>query len=203
MRFGGLDVEYLLSGEILHLTGITAALSESCRDLIDRLISAANERGVIVSFDLNVRRLLLKGRDPQEVLGPLAARADLLFLSEDEAKLLFGDCDPGYIQRSRQDIRAATVVVHRADGAFAVEEAGVSEMAAYSVEVVDTVGAGDAFVAGFLSGRLRGWSTSECLDMANACGACAVTVPGDLKGLPTEEEALTLRRGLGSQDAGR
>ena len=93
-------------------------------------------------------------------------------------------------------------MVHRADGAFAVED-GVSEMAGYSVEVADTVGAGDAFVAGFLSGRLRGWSTEECLDMANACGACAVTVPGDLKGLPTEEEALALRRGLGSGDASR
>lgn len=203
MRFDGLDVEYLLSGEILHLTGITAALSESCHDLIDRLISAANERGVTVSFDLNVRRRLLEGRDPREVLGPLAARSDLLFLSEDEAEILFGGSDPGRIREAWQDIRAATVVIHQAEGAFAVEEAGVFEMAAYPVDVVDTVGAGDAFVAGFLSGRLRGWGTGECLDMANACGACAVTVPGDLKGLPTEEEALALRRGLGAQDAGR
>jgi 2-dehydro-3-deoxygluconokinase len=102
-----------------------------------------------------------------------------------------------------RNIRAGTVVVHRVEGAFAVEEGGVSEMAAYPVDVVDTVGAGDAFVAGFLSGRLRGWSIGECLDMANACGACAVTLPGDLKGLPTEEEVLALRRGLGPHDAGR
>ncbi len=203
MRFDDVDVEYLLSGEILHLTGITAALSESCHGLIDRLISAANDRGTTVSFDLNVRRRLLEGRDPREVLGPLAARADLLFLSEDEAELLFGGSDLGRIREARQDVRAATVVVHRADRAFAVEEAGVSEMAGYPVDVVDTVGAGDAFVAGFLSGRLRRWSTEDCLDMANSCGACAVTVPGDLKGLPTEAEALALRRGLGSQDAGR
>src|SRR5829696_3640488 len=165
MRFDQLDLEYLLCGEILHLTGITAALSESCHDLIERLLSVANERGVTVSFDVNVRRLL------------------------------FGGSDPGSLQEARQDIRAETVVVHRAEGAFAVEGGGVSEMAAYPVDAVDTVGAGDAFVAGFLSGRLRRWSTEECLDMANACGACAVTVPGDLKGLPTAEEALALRRG--------
>ena len=195
MRFDELDLEYLLSGEILHLTGITAALSESCHDLIERLLSAANERGVRVSFDVNVRRLLFEGRDPRKVLGPLAARADLLFLSDDEADLLFGGSDPDSLKEARRDIRAETVVVHHAKGAFAVEESGVSEKAAYPVEVVDTVGAGDAFVAGFLSGRLRGWSTEECLDMANACGACAVTVPGDLKGLPTAEEALALRRG--------
>jgi 2-dehydro-3-deoxygluconokinase len=195
MRFDELDLEYLLSGEILHLTGITAALSESCHDLIERLLSVANERGVTVSFDVNVRRLLFEGRDPRKILGPLAARADLLFLSDDEADLLFGKNDPGSLQGARRDIRAETVVVHRAEGAFAVEGSGVSEMAAYPVDAVDTVGAGDAFVAGFLSGRLRGWSTEECLDMANACGACAVTVPGDLKGLPTAEEALALRRG--------
>jgi 2-dehydro-3-deoxygluconokinase len=203
MQIDRLDVHYLLSGQILHLTGITAALSESCHELIDRLIFAANDRGVTVSFDVNVRRGLLNARDPREVLGPLAARADLVFLSEDEAKLLFGGSDSGYVREALQDIRAATVVVHRAEGAFAVEETGVSEMAAYPVDVVDTVGAGDAFVAGFLSGRLRGWNTEECLDMANACGACAVTVPGDLKGLPTAEEALALRRGLGAQDAER
>lgn len=195
MRFDELDLEYLLSGEILHLTGITAALSESCYDLIERLLSAANERGVRVSFDVNVRRLLFEGRDPRKVLGPLAARADLLFLSDDEADLLFGGSDPDSLKEARRDIRAETVVVHHAKGAFAVEESGVSAKAAYPVKVVDTVGAGDAFVAGFLSGRLRGWSTEECLDMANACGACAVTVPGDLKGLPTAEEALALRRG--------
>jgi 2-dehydro-3-deoxygluconokinase len=195
MRFDELDLEYLLSGEILHLTGITAALSESCHDLIERLLSAANERGVTVSFDVNVRRLLFEGRDPRKVLGPLATRADLLFLSDDEADLLFGGSDPDSLTEARRDIRAETVVVHHAKGAFAVEESVVSEKAAYPVDVVDTVGAGDAFVAGFLSGRLRGWSTEECLDMANACGACAVTVPGDLKGLPTAQEALALRRG--------
>jgi 2-dehydro-3-deoxygluconokinase len=60
------------------------------------------------------------------------------------------------------------------------------------VEVVDTVGAGDAFVGGFLSGRLRGWDTGKSLELANACGACAVTVPGDAESMPFEDEALVL-----------
>ena len=196
MRFEEVDLEYMLSGKILHLTGITPALSESCRETVELLVSAANERGVTVSFDVNIRHLLLKGRDPQELLGPLAARADLLFLSDEEAVLLFGGSDQSSIRAARKgDIRAETVVVHGAEGAFAVEDGGVSERASYPVEVVDTVGAGDAFVAGFLSGRLKGWSTGECLEMGNACGACAVTVPGDSTGLPTAEEALALVRG--------
>ncbi|MGH3086641.1 MAG: sugar kinase [Rubrobacteraceae bacterium] len=195
MSFDDLDLDHLLSGGILHLTGITPALSESCRDLVERLLSAANEHGTFVSFDANIRWTLLEGRDPHKLLEPLAARADILFLSDDEAEFLFGGSEPGSIREAFGSLRAGTVVVHRADGAFAVEDGKVYEKAAYPVEVVDTVGAGDAFVAGYLSGRLRGWSPEECLELANACGACAVSAPGDLIGLPTEEEALALMSG--------
>ena len=195
MRFEKLDLDYLLSGAFVHLTGITAALSESCNDLVERLAYAANERGVTVSLDANVRWRLFEGRDPRETLKPLVERADLLFLSEEEAELLFGGTSGESIQRARRKMRAKTVVVHRADGAFAAEDDGITERSGYRVEVVDTVGAGDAFVVGFLSGRLRGWATGECLQLANACGACAVTVQGDVKGLPTAEEALALLRG--------
>ena len=195
MRFGILDLDYLLSGAFLHLTGITAALSESCRDLTERLILSANERDVSISFDANVRWRLFDDRDPRETLKPLVDHADLLFLSEEEAELLLGGSDGESILRARRDMRAKTVVVHRADGAFAIEDERLTERMGYSVKVVDTVGAGDAFVAGFLSGRLRGWKTEECLDMANACGACAVSVPGDLKGLPTADDAFALLRG--------
>ena len=195
MRFEDLDLDYLLSGSFLHLTGITAALSESCHDLVERLILSANERNVPVSFDANVRWRLFDDREPRETLKPLVDRVDLLFLSEEEAELLLGGSDGESVQQAQREMRAKTVVVHRADGAFAVEDGGLTEKAAYSIEVVDTVGAGDAFVAGFLSGRLRGWNTEECLGMANACGACVVTVPGDVKGLPTSDEALALLRG--------
>jgi 2-dehydro-3-deoxygluconokinase len=199
-RFEDLDVDRLLSTEVLHITGITAALSESCREMTERLVSAAAERGVFVSFDANVRYRLFEGRDPHEVLVPLAGGADLLFLSDDEAELMVGGGDPDDVRRAMEGMRAGTVVVHGARGAFAVERkgSGVYEREGYAVDVVDTVGAGDAFVAGYLSGWLRGWETGECLRLANACGACAVTVPGDVESMPDEEEALDLlhdRRG--------
>jgi 2-dehydro-3-deoxygluconokinase len=123
MRFDELDLEYLLSGDILHLTGVTAALSQSCRDLVECLLSAANDRGVKISFDLNVRWTLFDGRDPRKVLEPLAARADLLFLSDDEAELLFGGSDPDSVHWASRSLRAETVVIHRTEGAFAVEGA--------------------------------------------------------------------------------
>ena len=191
-RFEDVDVEHLLAGRILHLTGITPALSETCRELVERLFDAALERGVLVSFDANVRWRLFEGRDPREVICPLLARAGVLFLSEDEAELLLGGSDPSTVERALESARAQTVVVHGAGGAFALDGSSVAREASYPVEPVDTVGAGDAFVAGFLSGRLRGWDAAECLRLANACGACAVTVPGDVEGMPSEEEALAL-----------
>lgn len=196
MRFEDLDVDYLLSGEILHLTGITSALSESCRDLTERLVREANERDVLVSFDANIRFGLLKGREPQEVLGLLIDRADVLFLSDDEAELLMGGGAPQSVRRAKKGLKARAVVVHGAEGAFALDGGdGFAEKKAYTAQAVDTVGAGDAFAAGFLSGWLQGWSTGECLQLANACGACAVSVPGDAESMPAKEDALALVEG--------
>jgi 2-dehydro-3-deoxygluconokinase len=191
-RFEDLDVDYLLSAEILHLTGITPALSEGCRDLIERLMDLAIVRGVPISFDSNIRWRLFNGRGPRETLAPLLARADLLFLSHEEAELFLDGSDPESTRKFRENVRAEVVVVHSPSGSFAVDRHGVTEKAAYPVEVIDTVGAGDAFVAGFLSGRLRGWDLGKSLELANACGACAVSVPGDAASMPTEDDALSL-----------
>lgn len=192
MRFEELDLDYLLSGDVLHLTGITPTLSDSCQDLVERLLAEANERGKLVSFDANVRWRLFGGRDPREIYEPLVERADLLFLSDDEAELLLGGSTPEALQRAQKDLRAQTVIVHEAGGALAVDRDSLVEKEGYPVEVIDTVGAGDAFVAGFLSGRLRGWATKDCLGLANACGACAVSVPGDAESMPIQGEALSL-----------
>lgn len=195
LRFEQLDLDRLFSAGLLHLTGITPALSEVCRDLTERLMDEANARGVPVSFDANVRFRLFDGRDPREVILPLAGRADLLFLSDEEAELLLGGSDKASVLGAAERLPAGTIVVHRAEGSFAATAGDVVERPAFRVEEADAVGAGDAFVAGFLSGRLRGWDVGECLELANACGACAVTVPGDAESMPFEPEILALVRG--------
>jgi len=192
LRYEDLDVDALLAGRVLHLSGITPALSDACRDLTERLVAAAVARGTLLSFDANVRWRLFAGRDPRAVLAPLVAQADLVFASEEEAELLLGGSDPAAVGAALPGMRASAIVVHGAGGAWAVEAGGVLRAPAHPVEVVDPVGAGDAFVAGFLSGRLRGWDTERCLRLGNACGACAVTVPGDVESMPAEADALSL-----------
>jgi 2-dehydro-3-deoxygluconokinase len=113
-------------------------------------------------------------------------------LSEHEADLLLGGAGDDHLRRGRAELGCELVVVHGAWGAAAVSESGIVRAAGLSVPVVDSVGAGDAFVAGLLSGLLRGWPLEDCLALANACGACAVTVRGDASSMPYEIDALTL-----------
>jgi 2-dehydro-3-deoxygluconokinase len=192
LRYEDLDVDALLRAPLLHLTGITPALSDAGAELTERLSAAAGERGVTLSFDANVRRRLLGERDPRALLGGLLERADLVFCSDEEAELLLGTGDADELRAMQ---REQTVVVHSAEAAFVVEPSGVTHARGHDVTVVDTVGAGDAFVAGFLSGRLRGWDSARCLALGTACGACAVTVPGDAESMPAEAEALSLLSG--------
>ena len=204
MRFDELDVEYLLSGEILHLTGITAALSESCHDLIDRLISVANERGVTVSFDVNVRRMLLEGAGPAGGTG--SSRRPR------RPPVSLGRRGRAPVRRQRSGTRPREAAGSagrdggrprrgrglRGGGSWRLREGRPTPWKWWTQSERATPSS-----PAFLSGRLRGWSTEECLDMANACGACAVTVPGDLKGLPNGRGGTRAAARPGSQDAGR
>lgn len=201
---GDVDLDWLLSGEIVHLTGITAVLSEECHELVHRIAEEANRRGVDLCFDANVRRRLLEGRDPVQTLTPLMRMADLVFLSDDEAELLLDARGPEEVALAARDLRAHTVVVHGAERAFAVgtpsgglgvdsesKEPEISEARTIPVTVVDPVGAGDAFVGGFLAGRLRGLDNRRCLELANACGGCAASLPGDAESMPYAEDVAT------------
>jgi 2-dehydro-3-deoxygluconokinase len=197
LRYADLDVDHLLRAPLLHLTGITPSLSDAGADLTERLSAEAAQRSVTLSFDANVRWRLLGDRDPRALLGGLLERADIVFCSDEEAELLLGSSDAAELAGLE---REQTVVVHSDHGAFAVEPSGVTQAPGHDVRAVDTVGAGDAFVAGFLSGRLRGWDAAACLALGNACGACAVTVPGDAESMPAEPEALSLLSGERAQE---
>ena len=189
-RYDDLDIDYLLSGRMLHLSGVTAQLSDECAVLVQRVMEAAVDRGVAISFDVNIRWGLVESRNPRDLLLPLARLADTLFLSSEEAETLFGSADPDVITTADPSFRASTVVVHDAAGAFAIHDAGLDRVPARTIQVRDVVGAGDAFAAGYLSGQLRGWPPAQSLRLAELCAACVVAVPGDQNGLPTERDAL-------------
>ncbi|MEZ4700772.1 MAG: sugar kinase [Rhodothermales bacterium] len=180
-----LDADYLRSARYLHLTGITPALSASCRETTKAAIQIANEAGVPISFDPNLRLKLWSAGEAREAFLEILPHVQLVLTSLDEAALITGLSDPERAAARLLDTGPSTVVIKRGEeGATAADAEGILFAPAMKVSVVETVGAGDAFNAGFLSGRLRGWSLAESLRLGNIMGALATTAPGDIEGLP-------------------
>ena len=181
------------AADVLHLTGITAALGASPLAAVQRAMEVARAAGTLVSFDVNHRATLWRDETAAPVLAPLAAAADLVFAGPEEAALLLGrtpgppSFDEGeLLARELAKRGPATVVVKLGDlGALALSGDEAHRAPALPIEVVDPVGAGDAFVAGYLSEVVAGGSVPDALRTANACGAAVCQAPGDWQGLPT------------------
>lgn len=171
--------------DLLHVTGISALISASARDCVAEAILRAKNAGVRVSFDVNYRSALASPAADDE-LRALAARADIVFGGDDELQFLRPGHSAEAAARHLIDEGCGEVVLKRgADGATAYVDGDVVHSPGFVVDVVDTVGAGDAFVAGYLSGLLAGLDPPSRLARANACGAMLCMTPGDWESSPT------------------
>jgi 2-dehydro-3-deoxygluconokinase len=179
---------------IVHLTGITPALSSTARDTVTAAIERAGHAGIPISFDVNYRRKLWSPQAAAPVLRALAASAGLIFAGVEEAELILGRTGTSEdLARALADLGPAQAVIKDgARGATAMIDGRAYRVPALAVPVIDPVGAGDAFVAGYLTEQLDGGGPADRLRTAVAAGAYAVGVPGDCEGLPTREELLAL-----------
>ena len=189
----------------LHLTGITPALSPSARGAVDRALDLARSFSSRVSLDLNLRRKLWPEQEAAAVLAKLAAKVDVVLGSVDEVALVTGSSQSSKPSQLAERLLAlgpsVAVLKMGAGGALGLArgDAAVHESAIVAT-VIDPIGAGDAFVAGFIARTLEGGSLSEALRVGNACGAAAVSVIGDQAGLPDRRE-LELLLGRAGEDA--
>jgi 2-dehydro-3-deoxygluconokinase len=189
LRPEDLDAELIRSARVLHLTGITPALSDSARATLERAIDLASGADVLISFDVNYRSALWTEAAAAPVLRELAARCQILSATEDEAALLVGRAPPHELLRRLAKLGPAKVLLKRgAKGAIALLDETEHEAGPLAVAEVDPVGAGDAFVAAYLTALLDGQAADAALHRAGVAGAFAVTVDGDWEGLPTARE---------------
>ena len=171
---------------LLHVTGITPLLSESARASVRSAVDRARAAGVAVSFDVNYRSALASPEAAGPVFREIAEHAEVVFGGVEELGLLFPQTDAETTARRLLEAGCTEVVLKRgAEGATVFTTKGAVESPGFVVDVVDTVGAGDAFVAGYLSATLDGLDVPERLRRANACGALACTSPGDWESAPT------------------
>jgi 2-dehydro-3-deoxygluconokinase len=181
--------ELIAQARVLHVTGITAALSASAREAVNAAVDIANAHNVSVSLDVNDRRALWSETDARTAMRELAPRCQFLFASEHEAALIVGARPPDDAARALAALGPVHAVVKRGNlGYVACIDGVMHSDVAFNVPVVDPVGAGDAFVAGYLASWLDGADAAAALRTANLTGAFAVAVPGDWEGLPTRAE---------------
>ncbi|MEU9110237.1 sugar kinase [Streptomyces sp. NPDC048483] len=184
MAVATMDLAAVRSGRVLHLSGITAALSGDCLGLLRELTAPGGGRP-LVSFDVNHRPGLWRDAADARVLLDLARGADLVFVGEDEAADAWGLTGGPDAVRAALPEPGMLVVKRGAAGAVAYDRHGGRHTEpAPRVDVVAAVGAGDAFAAGFLSATLRGLPVRSRIRYGHLWAAAVLTVPGDLTAPP-------------------
>ncbi|WP_167048018.1 sugar kinase [Salinibacterium sp. ZJ454] len=188
--------ELVTSASLLHVTGISLALSPTMSDTVFGAVELARSAGVPVSFDLNFRGKLWSREAAAESYARMLPLADLVFAGDDEAAILVRDGEPLELAHRLIGAGAGQAIVKLGSrGAVAVVDGHEYQRTAVPITPVDTVGAGDAFVAGYLAEYLLGKPVSERLDTAVTAGALACLVAGDWEGLPTRADLASLGTG--------
>lgn len=175
----------------VHVTGITPALSETARKAVFALAKIAREQNLQFSFDPNLRLQLWPDHQLMaQCINSLAFQSDLFLPGVNEAKLLMGEVEPEKIATYYLDGGAKAVVVKLgAKGAYYATRETQGYVPGFHVEhIVDTVGAGDGFAAGVLTGLEEGLSLEKAVRRGCAIGAIQLMSKGDNDGLPSRKE---------------
>ena len=188
-----LDAEYIQKAKILHITGITPAISQSARETVFEAIRIAKASGVIISFDPNIRLKLWSIKEAKETLLKLCSLADILFPGKDEGELLLDKTYSDAIIEGFHELGPKIIALKLGKEGCIVSDGTIKTwIKGYTVDQIeDTVGAGDGFAAGFLSSYLKGNDIVTCGDYTNGVGAMATLVRGDSEGFPTLEQLLS------------
>lgn len=184
-----LDADYIAGAQILHVTGITAAISVSGLATVEAAIHIAKQAGVKVSFDPNLRLKLWSAEEARPVLLRLAEQADYFLPGLDEMKLLYNEEDDQKVLERLSAMNAVCIVKGGPDLTYVLVNGTLTEVPYFKADhVLDTVGAGDGFCAGFLSGLLKGYSPQEATRLGNLTGSMVIQAVGDWEALPTWEQ---------------
>ena len=183
----------------VHATGIPPALSASARELAHHTLKEARAKGASISFDPNLRPSLWASEaDMRETLNALAMLSDWVLPGLSEGQLLTGQKTPYDVAGYYLDQGASAVIIKLGPegsyyrGNLGGQEESFTADGCHVADVVDTVGAGDGFAVGVISGLLDGCSARQAAQRGNLIGAQAIQVVGDMEGLPNRQQLQAL-----------
>lgn len=193
LRVEDFNEDYFLGAKHLHMTGIPLAISNETRSFAKHALSFMKKNGRTVSFDPNLRPTLWAAQDEMiKEINEAAFQADYVFPGISEGEILTGYQKPYDIASFYLEKGSELVVIKLGgEGAYFKTANEEGTIPGFQVEkIIDTVGAGDGFAVGVISGLLEGLPIDEAVVRGNAIGALAVQSPGDNDGYPTKQELL-------------
>jgi len=206
---GEVDWPKVFSGsKHFHMSGITPALSASATQATAEALKAAKKAGCTVSYDLNYRKKLWTPAEAKKIQESMMADVDILITTEEDTNVVFGIKEKDYeavAERLAQTFKFRIVAITLREDlsvlrnnwtAIAYQDGKIYKDKKYEVEIVDRVGAGDSFTAGFLYGWVKEKDVEKGVRYGNAFAALKHTVPGDLNWC-TVEEVETQMKGAG------
>ncbi|MFA4016606.1 MAG: hypothetical protein RUDDFDWM_001716 [Candidatus Fervidibacterota bacterium] len=183
LRADELDWDFISKAKVMHTTGITPALSDSARKLVEDVVKRLKEIDVLLSFDVNYRSKLWSPDEARETLLKILPHVDFLFVTYEDAKsvLMMDGAPEEVVKQLRKEFASVVAMLTFTEGGAMLCADGetVHYHPPYKISLVDRLGAGDAFVAGALSGWLDGLPWDKCLAKAVAMAALKCTIPGD------------------------
>ncbi len=181
----------IAAARVLHLSGITLAISETMRATALHAVDLARANGTLVSLDLNVRPRLWTLELAREVLATVAAKSDIVFPSDDEAGMLHGITDPDAIADHYLSAGARIVAVKRgAQGSLVATEDQRHAIPAAPSNPVDSAGAGDSYAGSFLAYWLETGDVPLAASRASRVAAGTVSGLGAVEPIPHRSTVL-------------
>lgn len=176
-----LPVKIIKHSRWLHLTGITPALSVSCAQTVTQAMEIARETKITISFDVNYRALLWDLQTASSTLAAYCEMADIVFIAERDARMLF---DVGEGQSALEKLNKqfdSTIIMSRGiSGCLAFDGEKYYQADAFPVNIVDRLGAGDAFASGVICRLLESATIDEALSFGTALASLALSIQGDI-----------------------
>ena len=204
LKFDEVDTDYLLDTRILHMTGILPALSTHCMKTTQDAMATANHAGIKISFDVNYRSKLWSPQEAAKILHPLMEMSQILFLTKEDANDLFNlSGTPDQILQAAYDQfhPEICVITLGGDGGIAYDGSRHYRCRPYEVHIIDRLGAGDSFTAGFLCGYLEG-SIEAGMNYASAMAVLKLGIRGDYF-VSDRQEVLRLINAADNREVGR